>query len=201
MRSRVILVLAAAGIIAVACASTAATPAPSIAPAPAAALATPADTPVPEPAPAASPTPTPVPPTDGEGDEVVSGILELPALEHSYTTETVNGVTQYRGGIVRMTQTMNDPRVTGLVRFEFAMDAYTTAASEWGTFTLLNEAGTWTGTCTGGSWMEGDGVAWGCWLVGSRGYEGYTFFQAVVKELGQAPVVHGVIYEGAPPAV
>lgn len=210
MRSRTILALAAAGMLAAACASTAATQAPATAPpaAPSVTLAptAPPDTPPPVPDPATTPMETTVPQTDGEGDEYVVGNLASPDVVKDYTVEKIGDVTQYRGGQLKAAQMMNDPRVTGLVAYNLDLDLFTKAARQWMTYTLANDGGSWTGPCTGGAWTDamsgGPGnFAWGCWLTGSGDYEGYTFYQTVVREASGTPVIHGVIFQGAPPKV
>jgi hypothetical protein len=191
------LAMAAVGMFLAAACTSATTSTPSTAAEPVANVSTPADAPTT--APATDPTATHVPQTDGEGDEVVFGNLTAAFLTKGPTTEKVGDVTQYRGGMVTMAQAMNDPRVTGEVFYDWSLDSWTVAGTEWGTYTLTNDGGAWTGPCTGGAWAEGDGVAWGCWLSGSGGYEGYTFYQVVNKDLGQVPVVHGVIFKGTSP--
>ncbi len=198
MRSRLILALAAAGMLTSACASSGAAQAPTAQAVPAAAAVTAAPTPAPTPSPAAAPT-APVPPTDGEGDEVVIGELANPSVTKQWTMYHTGDVPHQRDGLVSMTQTMNDPRVTGSVEFTINLDLYSKVASQFGKWTLTNSGGSWTGPCTGGAWAESEALAWGCWLTGSGDYAGYTFYQSVNKEIGENPVVRGVIYEGAPP--
>jgi hypothetical protein len=193
MRTRMILALAAVGMLAAACASTASTSAPTTAPAPAAAAATPADTPAP-----GSPSPTPVPQTDGEGDEAVIGSLGLPTQIVGWTTYP-GDVPRQRGALATMTQTMNDPRVTGTVEFTINYDLYPKVRSYFGRWTLTTSGGSWTGPCSGANWAQDEAFAWSCWLTGSGDYAGYTFYQSVNLEVGEIPVVRGVIYEGAPP--
>jgi hypothetical protein len=201
MHARTILTLAAAGILAAACTSGGSAQATGPTSKPVAAVSAAPATPAPTAPPVVTPAPTrtPVPQTDGEGDEVVVGTVSNGYMERSYTSKTVGDVTELRGGIFVASQDMNDPRVTGTLRFDFSVDIWAKAGREYGTYALANAGGTWVGTCTGGVWAEGDGVAWGCWLQGTDDYQGYTFYQTVNKELGSDPVVHGVIYEGTPP--
>jgi hypothetical protein len=199
MRSRLILALAAAGMLTSACASSGAAQAPTAQVVPSAAAVTGAPTPAPTPSPTETPTATAVPQTDGEGDEAVVGELGKPTPIREWTTYMVGGVPHQRDGLVGMTQTMNDPRVTGGVEFTLNLDLYPKVSSRFGKWTLTNSGGSWAGPCTGADWAKQDAFAWGCWLTGSGDYAGYTFYQSVIKEVGQAPVIHGVIYEGAPP--
>jgi hypothetical protein len=113
-----------------------------------------------------------------------------------YREEKVGDVTQIRGGVVTYRYTMNDPRATGRGEFAFSIDAYSIAGSQWGTQHLENEDGAWEGPCSGGSWDEGNHLLMSCWLVGSGGYAGYTYYQ--VHQPGGN--VEGIIYPGSPPA-
>jgi len=203
MRTRMILALAAAGMLAAACASGA-TQAPSTAPTPAPSVTAAPSQSAPPSDPTAAPTATPVQQTDGEGDEVVVGKLENATVTKEYTEQQVGDVLQYRDGLLTGAQTMNDPRVTGSAQWEINLDLYTKAARQWGAYTLTNDGGSWAGSCTGGAWADepskGPGnFAWGCWLTGSGDYEGYTFYQTVIREAYGDAIVHGMIYKGAPP--
>ena len=100
----------------------------------------------------------------------------------------------------RFTDKMNDPRVDGTVTFPFSVDAYVSAASEWGKMTVENRDGSWEGPCTGGAWAEGDGFAWSCWLTGKDAYDGYTYYKQSLKEVSDEFVrIIGVVYPGDPP--
>jgi hypothetical protein len=211
--ARAIPSLVLAGLLAAACSAVAATPAPTLAPTPAptpaptatlAANVSPAPTPPQITAPPATASPIPMPTTDGQGAEVVRGTEALNgnALIKQYTTTKVNGVDQLRGGVAEFTDTMNDPRVSGTVTFSFSLDLYTGAASEWGPVTIKNDTGAWAGTCTGGAWSNGEGIAWSCWLTGSGAYDGYSYYRQISKEPvpGDAPAtVVGVVYPGPIP--
>jgi hypothetical protein len=165
------------------------TPAPTIAP-------TVAATPTPTPA-TKSAIPTPVPSTDGKGDEHVIG-NDTFVLTTDYRTKRVGDVIQHRGGVGTITETMNDPRVSGIATFEFSVDEYTLAGTEWGTFRLENADGAWEGTCIGAVWSSGNFAIGSCWLVGSGAYDGYTYYRA--HRWGFAgPNVEGIIFPGSPP--
>jgi hypothetical protein len=205
--TRATLSLALAGALVAACSGAAAPQAPvadRTAAAAASTAAPAAATPVPTPKeitpPPASPTPTPFPTTDGQGAEVVRGVETDGDLLTNYTITKVGDVSQYRGGVVLLRDEMNDPRVDGTVRFEFSIDAYDSAASEWGTMKVENKAGSWDGPCTGGTWAEGDGIAWSCWLTGRGAYDGYTYYKQTTKEVSEKFLdIIGVVYPGEPP--
>jgi hypothetical protein len=182
------LMLVVAGLLIAAC-SGASTPSPSAA----AADPTPTATPTPVP----SVTPTPVPTTDGQGDEYVVG-TETIGLKTPYTETKVGNVMQLRGGVVAITAMMNDPRVSGDATFAFSADLYTKVGSEWGSYHLENANGAWDGTCSGGTWDNGNAAMWSCWLTGSGDYKGYTYYrQFTGGDAGSQ--VQGIIYPGSPP--
>jgi hypothetical protein len=157
-----------------------------------------AATPLPSPAASTEPTPTTLPQTDGEGDEIVFGTDDT-VLSTAYTETRVGDVRQMRGGVLTIQTTMNDPRVTGTATFHFSVDAYTRAATEWGTFRLENTGGAWEGTCSGAAWNEGNHAIGGCWLAGSGGYAGYTYFRTHEWVYPVRADVEGIIFPGAPP--
>ena len=157
--------------------------------------------PVPSPTPTASGRPTPVPTTDGQGDEYVTG-TEAATLVSEYTQTKVGDITQVRGVVVRVVETMNDPRVSGTGTFSFSSDLYTTGLGPaWGTLRIENADGAWEGPCRGAGRSWGDAIARACWLAGSGAYEGYSYYlQAEAPSPSQAGSVQGLIYAGAPPA-
>jgi hypothetical protein len=205
--TRTTMSLALAGVLVAACSGAAAprAPAADLAVDKAAASAIPAAaTPAPTPnevtSPPASPTPTPMATTDGQGAEVVRGVETGGDLLKNYTITKVGDVSQYRGGVVLLRDKMNDPRVDGTVTFKFSIDAYDSAASEWGTMKVENKAGSWDGPCTGGTWTEGDGIAWSCWLTGSGAYDGYTYYKQSTKKVPEKFLdIIGVVFPGEPP--
>ena len=198
--TRATMSLAMTGALVAACSGAAAPQAPAAAPAAAPAVATLAPTPKEITPPPASPTATPMPTTDGQGPEVVRGLMVLGGLMRNYTITRVGDVDQYRGGIVSLTDTMNDPRVDGTVMFTFSVDLYGVAASEWGTMKVENKNGSWDGPCTGGVWSNGAGIAWSCWLTGSGAYDGYTYYkQTQMDPTDEFATVVGVVYPGEPP--
>jgi len=190
-----------AGILVAAC-GAAATPtqAPTPAPTPVpVAAATPAAT-----APTPAPVTTPVPPTDGEGAEHVVGTAAA-NLQKQYTETKVGDVTQVRDGVAVLTFAMNDPRVTGMATWDFAIDVYGPygpegLGPEWGPFRLETADGSWEGPCGGGTWHDGDAIVMSCWLVGVDAYTGSTFYLALEKAVAASSAdVEGIIYPGSPP--
>jgi hypothetical protein len=186
--------LALVGIVASACGGATATATPALTSAPA---ATPDPTSAPAPASTPVPTPTPVPSTDGEGAEYVAG-FEV----HSGTGGTevqVGDVTQTRGVLITGRFTMNDPRVSGTGTGLINIDAHGVVGPEWGTTRLENAGGAWEGTVAGASWDNGESSDLSGWLVGSGGYEGYTYYWHI-RTSGIYGTVEGIIYPGPPPA-
>ncbi|MDH5242826.1 MAG: hypothetical protein OEX05_02725 [Chloroflexota bacterium] len=211
MRSivRSLSAIAGVAIIAVACSSaggaapatTAPTAAPTAAP-PAAA------TPVPTPVEITAPPATAKPMTDGQGPEIVSGLITAATLTRSYARTNIDvagEVTEtIRDGEVAFTFDMNDARVNGKATWAFSVDLYTTVGPEWGPMHMETGDGAWDGQCTGGVWHDGDGLAQSCWLLGSGDYAGWTYYLTFTgpmngDENGNG-VVQGIVYPGAPPA-
>jgi len=192
--ARSIAALALVGLVASACGGATATVAPQLASAPG---ATPEPTSMPTPASTAAPTPTPVPSTDGEGAEYVTG-----TDRHSGTGGTevqVGDVTQTRNVVITAWFSMNDPRVSGTGTGLVNADIYGTVGPEWGTTRLENAGGAWEGTVTGAAWADTNASDMSGWLVGSGGYEGYTYYWHI-RTTGATGVVEGIIYPGPPPA-
>ena len=193
--------LAAVVGLAAACGSTGASPAstetPTTAP-----IVTPSPAPTSTPARTTAPTSTPVPPTDGQGDELVIGIITSAVLSTPYTRTKVDradGVTEeLRGGIVTFTFATNDVRATGTATYTFAIDLYTVVGSDWATLNMATDKGAWAGPCSGGSWSEGDGLLVSCSLAGSGDYSGYTFY-LVLTGPDDGALIKGIIYPGPPP--
>lgn len=170
-----------------------------------------AESPVPTPAPTmqviTAPPATPKVMTDGEGDEHVTGVITNAVLSTPYTRTSVDrtdGVTEeVRGGIAAFTFDMNDERVGGVGHFAFSLDIYGYVGSEWGTLELTTDTGAWNGPCSGGVWAEGEGLVMSCWLAGSGGYDGWTYYVAFTgpsngDENGNG-IVEGIVYRGVPP--
>ena len=133
-----------------------------------------------------------------EGAVHVTGDDAYPNVVTGYTAEKVDELTtQYRGGVITMPSTMDDPRVSGQVTFAFSVDIMGDAATEWGTLRLENEGGSWEGSCSGGGWDGGDGAIGNCWLTGSGDYEGFTYYRQHIW--GTDGKVQGIIFPGVPP--
>jgi hypothetical protein len=163
------------------------------------AAATPTPAPTATPAPSATPAPTPVPSTPGTGDQHVIGTETGVVLVTQYTSTKVGEVTQLRGGVLTSTQTMNDRRVSGNATYTVSLDTYAIVAPEWMTARLENDGGAWEGTCTGASWDAGNAADGTCWLVGSGGYAGWTYYFHHTYGLGDGTNVEGIIFPGTPP--
>lgn len=95
-----------------------------------------------------------------------------------------DGVAHYRGGEtwVRIDMESSDPRFAGEASFTFDRDVYPgQLGAVWGTGTITNEAGSWTGPSIGVI-RPGDGVAWRTWdqFTGAGEYEGLSVM--LIKE-------------------
>ena len=163
----------------------------SVAPLPA-----PTATPAPAVASTARPTPT-APPTDGEGDELVTGIEKVSVASYG-ATERVGDATRMRGVVATTVDAMNDPRVTGTGTIQGANDSYGSVGPQWGTYRLENAKGAWEGTWTGALWANGNASRVTAWLVGSGAYEGYTYY--LYARGTNLMRVNGIIFRGSPPA-
>jgi hypothetical protein len=206
--SRTLAALAAVAALAVACTASGAPASSSPAPASAVAVATPAPpTPVPTPKVITAPPATPKPMTDGKGDEHIVGVITNAVLSTPYTRTTVGATGQIkeliRGGVATFTMDMNDARVNGTATWAFSIDAYGVVGSEWGPLRLATDQGAWDGTCSGGSWSEGDGLVASCWLAGSGAYKGYTYYMTFTGpsngDKNGNGIVQGIVFPGVPP--
>lgn len=166
------------------------------------ATTSPTSTPVPTPEKITPPPSTPMPTTPGTGDQHVTGSVTNAVLSTPYARTKVSradGVTEeIRGGVATMTYEMNDARVSGKATWTFGIDLYTNVGTEWFAFHLATDKGTWDGPCSGGAWNEGDGGVWSCWLTGSGGYAGYTYF-LIQTGPANGNISQGVIYPGPIP--
>ena len=188
-KSRLVLMPALAGVLVVGCsAAGAASPTAADSPAPTP-MATPKNITVSMP---------PVEMTDGEGDEVVTGVVTDPYQTATETYTTVGDHQQVRDGVVVATHTANDVRATGQLKVAFSIDWYTKAGPFWADATLTNDKGTWAGPCSGGATVKGAFGPFTCWLTGSGAYAGWTYFQASTPS-GATATTEGIIYQGAIP--
>jgi hypothetical protein len=102
----------------------------------------------------------------------------------SPTVTREGDVTHYRGGETweGIGVTSSDPRFAGKASFTFDRDIHPgQVGAVWGTGTITNEAGSWTGPSVGVI-RPGDGVAWRTWdqFTGSGAYEGLSVM--LIKE-------------------
>ena len=138
-----------------------------------------------------------MPSTDGTGPEYVTGTESFTRIARGEIT-TVGDVMQMRGNEVDTVDTVNDPRVTGTGTVRGDADLFGTVGTQWGTYQLENADGAWEGTWTGiltGSGAVSEVTAW---LVGSGGYDGYTYY---FHHYGSGTLqVEGFIFPGSPPA-
>jgi len=192
--------LALAGLLLAACGAAAtptSAPTPTIAP-----VATPTLAPTTAPAPSARPTATPAPATAGPPDQGVhvTGTEVVIALTSRGTTETVGGVVQVRGIAATTEDSMSDPRVSGTGTIGGNYDRWVGGATQWGTYLLENEGGSWEGT-----WA---GIAYGgsppvedasVWLVGAGGYAGLSYYFHFHGSNGTY-AIDGLVFPGSPPA-
>lgn len=168
------------------------------------AAATPPPAPIPTAAPAPTPTATPAPATAGPPDQGVhvTGTEVVVAVTNAGTTETVDGVSQMRGLVATSTDTTSDPRVSGTGTIGGNYDRWGPGpeATQWGTYRLENEGGSWEGT-----WA---GIAYGglppiedasVWLVGAGGYAGLSYYFHFHGSNGTY-AIDGLVFPGSPPA-
>jgi pyrimidine-specific ribonucleoside hydrolase len=150
------------------------------------------------PQPTTAPTPASVPSTGGTGPAHVAGTATS-SLTTPFTQTQEGDITQFRGGIISGTDTMDDPRVSGTETVHLSVDGYgTDVGTEWATSRLVNAGGAWVGRCSGGAWAAGGASAVACWLVGSGGYTGYTYYVSNSTS-GSSGVIEGIIFPGSPP--
>lgn len=163
-------------------------------------------TPAPTVDPTAAPTPTPAPATAGPADRGVhvTGTETVLAVTEAGTRTTAEGVEHMRGLVATSTDTMSDPRVTGNGTIGGNYDRWlqTGAATQWGTYRLENDGGSWEGTWAGIAY-PGAGMAPAedatAWLVGGGGYAGLTYYLHFHGS-GGTYEIDGLVFPGTPPA-
>lgn len=163
-------------------------------------------TPAPTVHPTPEPTPTPAPATAGPPDQAVhvTGTETVLAVTEAGTRTTANGVEQMRGLVAATTDTMSDPRVSGSGTIGGDYDRWlqTGAATQWGTYRLENDGGSWVGTWAGIAY-PGAGMApiedATAWLVGEGGYAGLTYYLHFHGS-GGTYEIDGMVFPGTPPA-
>ena len=110
---------------------------------------------------------------------------------------TVGEVMQMRGNEVDTVDTMNDPRVTGTGTVRGDANLFGTVGTQWGTYPTRRRR------ALGGDMNRhphGSGAVSEvtAWLVGSGGYDGYTYY---FHHYGWGTLqVEGFIFPGSPPA-
>ena len=93
---------------------------------------------------------------------------------------------------------MNDPRVSGNVRFLHHADRYGGVGVEWGTYRLENEDGAWQGPLSGFYWTHETRTSG--WLAGEGAYEGLTYYMETIIDNGTGfATINGIVFPGAPP--
>ena len=197
--------LLAVALLAGAC-GTSATPTPVPAPSPMPTAApTPSPTAAPVPTAAPTATPTPAPPTAGPAGQGVhvTGTETVVAVANKGTATTVDGVLQVRGIVATTTDAMSDPRVSGTGTIGGNYDRWPPGpgATQWGTYRLENEGGTWEGTWAGVAYGEPglppieDATVW---LVGAGGYAGLSYYFHFHGSNGTYEI-DGLVFPGLPP--
>jgi hypothetical protein len=194
--------LALAGLLAAAC-GVASTPTPAPTPT-AAPTATPTPAPTATPAPTPAPTATPAPATAGPPDQGVhvTGTEVVVALTDRGSTETVGGVEQLRGLVATTTDTTSDPRVSGSGTIGGNYDRWVGGATQWGTYRLENEGGSWEGTWAGIAYGSPGGPPIedaAVWLIGAGGYAGLGYYFHFHGSNGIYEI-DGLVFPGSPPA-
>ena len=183
-----------------ACAAAAATSAPTAPPAappaaPASAVVDPGSSPTPvwsplivTPMPA---SPTPFRSVDPKAPAYVAGTSSI--SETAAGTRTSDGDCQRATGVVvQGTSTTTDPRASGSATFRISGAGCGDVGFEWGTMRVENAGGAWEGFCSGGIWNNENASDFSCWLAGSAGYEGLTYYFHSTSA-GNASVDMGVI--------
>ena len=143
---------------------------------------------------------------------VVTGTESCVTVKAGVDTISMDPVVEhYRDHVSDCVDETSDARVSGTFRNTFNEDCYLmegshgTACSMWGTHVMTGETGGWDCTYSGVDDLWGENA--GQVLVvcpGTGEYEGLTYvFQHVfggAQDFGDGTDIHGVIYEGPPPA-
>jgi hypothetical protein len=158
----------------------------------------------------AAPTPTPAQaaptPTPAQADPIATpartaapsaaptGWAHITGVETGTPTTGTSG----DGVTFNSVDTTNDPRANGK---GVIVEKFTSSGSlslEQGTYRLENAGGAWEGPCGGAEWNMGSGANVTCWLIGSGGYDGFTYYFNLRAENGTL-LLDGLIYQGSPP--
>lgn len=183
------------GAVAGACAAPAATQAPASVPAAASSpAADPTSSPTPDWSPLVitpMPTSTPVAPADPKAPAFVTGTSVI--SETTGPTRIQDGACERVSGVVvQGTSTTTDPRASGSATFRISGVGCGDVGFEWGTMRVENAGGAWEGFCSGGIWNNENASDFSCWLTGSAGYEGLTYYSHSTSG-GNASVDTGII--------
>ncbi len=158
----------------------------------------------PAPAPTSTPTPTPgatpspaalIPPA---GSSSVVGTTALVVVSSGETTQTAD-VSRTRGIVITSTEVTDDRRASGAGTFHLNIDASGDLGFEWGTARIENANGAWEGSCSGASWSDREASDMTCWLAGSGGYEGFTYYWHG-RNTGTGGVINGLILPAPAPS-
>ncbi len=157
-------------------------------------------------APAPAPTSTPPPrvtPSPGAsissvGSSYVVGTASLVVVNAGEATQSAD-VSQVRGIVITTAQVADDPRATGSGTFQLNVDAMGGLGFEWGTVRIENANGAWEGSCSGASWSDSAVSDITCWLTGSGGYQGLTYYWHG-RNAGAAGSIDGTIVPAPGPS-
>ena len=115
-------------------------------------------------------------------------------------TRAVDGVVQMSDVVMRCTDVMSDPRVSGTATNRYNLQQYGRHFIYWGTHEVAGPDGTWVGSYMGRSDANdpGSGAVMSGVLEGTGDYAGWTYLvDAVLGSSGTT--LEGLIYEGPPP--
>jgi hypothetical protein len=142
------------------------------------------------------------------GATYVTGRTEHFTLDKGTVTIDASGVTHGRNGTVDYDLVSADPRVTGHVTGTYNADlwgkltddAIDGVMTQWGTATLTNDGGTWSGVYAG-AYASPVGDVITRWWRGAGGYEGLTFYMLIDGSKPGVPVFDwkGIIIPADPP--
>jgi hypothetical protein len=141
---------------------------------------------------------SPWPATDARGDEVVVGTVTV-ALTTPPAAEGTGTPTRMRDGVATVTAATNDARANGSGTWQLNLDLYSKAGPAWGPLRLETADGAWSGPCRGSAWSGGDALAWSCWLTGTGGYDGFSYYLSATWSGQGVGDVRGVIVPAPPP--
>jgi hypothetical protein len=145
-----------------------------------------------------APPPTPVASVEPMAPAHVTGIATFWSTDG--TTTTVGDATHIRDVVVTSHEDTTDPRVTGTTTVNLSVDAIGDMGWESADATLRTASGSWTGTCRGVAWGQGNASLIECWFEGNGPYAGLTYFEQI-STMGVTAKIEGVIAPLPGPAV